>query len=85
MKTVSVELKKKPDERVEYGIAIINPYGGIWTGEIFDDVAKAQAYLKNYWKGQEKPEIEKFSFAPAIQTTKIVPVEEKFVALKVEE
>ncbi len=39
-----------PESYVRHGIAIINPYGGIWTDEIFQTPDEALKYLKDFWK-----------------------------------
>jgi len=53
------------------GIAIINPYGGIWTNEVFKTPEEALGYLKAYWKGVPNHDISKFRLAMAVQTTTI--------------
>jgi len=39
------------DTYVMHGLAIINPYGGVWTGEIFQTKEAAMLHLTDYWKG----------------------------------
>ena len=53
---------------VRQGIAIINPYGGIWSNEIFDTPEAALAYLKSFWRNVPNHDIGKFSLAMATQT-----------------
>lgn len=38
------------DTYTRHGLAIINPYGGVWTDEIFQTPDDALAYLKRFWK-----------------------------------
>lgn len=40
------------DTYVRNGLAIINPYGGIWTDEIFQTSDDAMKYLTEFWKGK---------------------------------
>jgi hypothetical protein len=55
------------DVRRKHGIAIINPYGGIWTDEIFDTPEAAAECLKQFWK--EAPmDLSKFKLAMATAT-----------------
>lgn len=56
---------------VRQGIAIINPYGGIWTNEIFKTPEEALAFLKSFWKGVPEHDISRFRLAMAIQTTTV--------------
>lgn len=42
-----------PDTYTRSGLAIINPYGGIWTDKIFPDAHEALKYLRDYW-GNER-------------------------------
>lgn len=34
------------------GLAIINPYGGVWTDEIFQTPEDAMNYLREFWDGK---------------------------------
>lgn len=34
------------------GLAIINPYGGVWTDEVFQTPDDAMNYLKGFWDGK---------------------------------
>lgn len=52
---------------VRNGIAIINPYGGIWTGEIFQTPEEAHAYLTQFWKNTSN-DLSRFKLAIATQT-----------------
>jgi hypothetical protein len=45
------------------GLAIVNPYGGIWTRQLFDTPEAAIKYLRTYWG--EKEDISRFKLAPA--------------------
>jgi hypothetical protein len=55
------------DERVSHGLAIINPYGGIWTDEIFEKPEDALRYLKAFWNGHNF-DASKWRLALATQT-----------------
>lgn len=37
---------------VTHGLAIINPYGGIWTPHVFQTPDEAMKYLSEFWKGK---------------------------------
>lgn len=41
------------DTYIRNGLAIINPYGGIWTDEIFQTPEDAMKYLNEFWKGKD--------------------------------
>ncbi len=34
------------------GLAIINPYGGVWTDSIFQTPEDAMKYLTGFWNGK---------------------------------
>lgn len=38
------------DTYVRNGLAIINPYGGVWCDEVFQTPEDALRYLKRFWK-----------------------------------
>ena len=48
---------------VRTGLAIINPYGGIWTDEIFQTPEEALKYLRAFW-GADK-DLSNFKLAHA--------------------
>lgn len=50
------------------GVAIINPYGGIWTDELFETVAEAREYLKSHHPNGKHSE---FKFAMAVRTIEL--------------
>lgn len=41
--------KKKPGSATAKGFGILNPYGDMWTSEIFETPAEAEAYVRTYW------------------------------------
>ena len=57
----------KRDERTSHGIAIINPYGGIWTDTLFKTPEEAAKYLRNFW-GQTPFDPSKWRLAKATAT-----------------
>lgn len=60
----------KPSETyTRIGLAIINPYGGIWTDRIFTSDEEAMRYLRDYW-GQTE-DISRFKIAPAYLEVKL--------------
>jgi len=56
---------------VANGIAIISPYGAIWTDELFETPEAAAKYLDDFWKGI-KFERKRFRLAQATTTIKVV-------------
>jgi hypothetical protein len=40
------------DIYIKNGLAIINPYGGVWTDEVFQTPEDAMKYLNEFWKGK---------------------------------
>lgn len=56
------------DPYIRQGIAIINPYGGIWTNEIFETPEAALRHLKKYWSNNESFDPSKWRLAMATQT-----------------
>lgn len=60
--------KRKGEIREDIGIAIINPYGGLWSEHLFDAPEKARQYLnENFPRGDSK----KFKLAMAVRTIEI--------------
>lgn len=58
------------DSYTRNGIAIINPYGHVWTDRIFQKPEEAVEYLRSFWK--EMPmDISKFKLAMATLTITI--------------
>lgn len=37
---------------IRNGLAIINPYGGVWADEVFQTPEAAMKYLNDFWKGK---------------------------------
>lgn len=59
----------KNEPYVSHGLAIVNPYGGVWTDKLFETPEQAVAYLKAFWpKGFEAG---KWKLAQATQTIEI--------------
>lgn len=50
------------------GIAIVGPYGNVWTDELFDTPAAAVAHLKNFWSGVDSFDLSKWSLSAAHRT-----------------
>jgi hypothetical protein len=65
---VREQRRRKGEIRDKIGIAIISPYGGIWTDEIFETADAAFAHLKEHYS---YPDTDKFKLAMAVQTTEI--------------
>lgn len=57
---------------MKQGIAIINPYGGIWTNQVFDTPEAALTYLKSLWKDVPGHDLGEFKLAMAMQTTEVI-------------
>lgn len=56
------------DTYVMHGLAIINPYGGVWTSEIFQTSDAAMKYLTDYWKGKDNDRVKEYKLAVATMT-----------------
>lgn len=69
------------DVRLKHGIAIINPYGGIWTDELFETPEAALDYLRRYWKNDFEPEKWKLAMATATITLNRSPGEPTLIPL----
>jgi len=57
----------KRDTYVRNGLAIISPYGGIWTDTIFQRPEEAMKYLNEFWKGKSE-RIKEYKLAIATLT-----------------
>lgn len=55
------------ETRTTHGLAIVNPYGGVWTDEVFETPEKALEYFKKFW-GPHAIDMDKFSLAVATKT-----------------
>lgn len=40
------------DTYTRNGLAIINPYGGVWTDQVFQTPEDALKHLNNFWNGK---------------------------------
>lgn len=50
MAKTSLAIKPElPKNYTKRGLAIIGPYGNVWTDELFEDDKQAAAYLDNFW------------------------------------
>ena len=53
------------------GLAIINPYGGIWTPKLFDTENEARKHVMDFWK--DKDAVKRgYSFRPARLTIEVL-------------
>lgn len=50
------------------GIAIVGPYGNVWSDELFETPAAAVTHLKAYWKGVETFDLSKWKLSAAHRT-----------------
>ena len=55
------------DTYVRNGLAIINPYGGVWTDKIFQSPEEAMQYLNSFWK-DGNPKLKEYKLAIATLT-----------------
>lgn len=70
------------DTYVRNGLAIINPYGGVWTDEIFQTPDDAMKYLKEFWKnGNNRFKEYKLAVATLTITLDRTPGEPTFIPL----
>lgn len=70
------------DTYVRNGLAIINPYGGVWTDEVFQTPDEAMKYLNDFWKGKND-RIREYKLAVATLTITLdrKPGEPTFIPL----
>lgn len=70
------------DVYVRNGLAIINPYGGVWTDEIFQTPEAAMKHLTGFWKGGND-RLKEYKLAVATLTTTLdrAPGEPTFIPL----
>lgn len=65
-------------ERV--GLAIINPYGGVWTDSLFESPEKAAAYLKQHYPQGDRTQFKLASARLTVEVTRPVG-EPAYIAL----
>ena len=66
---------KKPKTASNTGYGILNPYGDMWTSEIFDTPGKARGHLERFWRGNPNygpSDLDKFKIVRAKQTSSYV-------------
>jgi hypothetical protein len=70
------------DTYTRHGLAIINPYGGVWTDEIFQTPEEAMEYLNKFWKNKND-RLKEYKLAVATLTVTLdrKPGEPMFVPL----
>lgn len=70
------------DVYVRNGLAIINPYGGVWTDEVFQTPEDALKYLDQFWKG-DNARLKEYKLAVATLTITLdrTPGEPTFIPL----
>lgn len=58
------------------GFGILNPWGDLWTGTVFDNEAEARIYFDRFWSspGFEKADkdFSKYKVVPVSSTTQVV-------------
>lgn len=70
------------DTYVTHGLAIINPYGGIWTPHVFSTPDEAMKYLHDFWKGKnDRMKEYKLAVATLTVTLDRTPGEPIFIPL----
>jgi hypothetical protein len=60
------------DTSTRKGIAIISPYGGIWSNELFETAEAARRYLADYWKKTPHHDLSGYRLARATQTVTLI-------------
>jgi hypothetical protein len=64
---------KRPKSTVRKGFGILNPYGDMWTTDIFDTAEAAQRHLDDFWQGFEgKQDLARYRIVKAAQRTSFV-------------
>lgn len=73
----------KPGETyTQNGLAIINPWGGIWTPHVFQTPEEAEKYLHSFWNGKTG-RLKEYKLAVATLTVTLdrAPGEPTFIPL----
>ncbi len=64
--------QKKPKGTAREGFGILNPYGDMWTTEIFATEAEAREYVKRFWSGVRRAKPFDYRIVRARQRTTFV-------------
>jgi hypothetical protein len=64
-------MSKKPKTASREGYGILNPYGDMWSSNVFDTMDEASEYLRNFWR-KSKPgaDLSAYKIVKAKQTAK---------------
>jgi hypothetical protein len=68
-------MKEEDRTKTKTGIAIVTPYGSVWSDELFDTPAAAVAHLKDYWKGVSQFDLSKWHLSAATRTLRLNPAD----------
>lgn len=61
--------RKKPRGTSREGYGILNPYGDMWTTDIFDTVDQAHEHVRRFWNGSETGKTFRYTVVRARQHT----------------
>jgi hypothetical protein len=70
--------EKRPRANATTGWGILNPYGDVWTPEIFETPEQAQKHLEDFWKSFPGPNTDtrKFRIVKArVRVSAVYPVQ----------
>lgn len=63
---------KRPKTSSTVGYGIINPYGDMWTSEVFDTPGQAKGHLERFWQNINGTDLTKFRIVRAKQVAHYV-------------
>ena len=57
--------KRTPKATSRVGYGIVNPYGDMWTTDIFETEDSARKHLANFWRGVENQDLRRYRIVRA--------------------
>jgi hypothetical protein len=71
-------LKRKIRTANRDGYGILNPYGDMWTTEIFETPAAAEQFVRDFWRGAKDIDHSRFRVVRArVRTSFVGPLSDK--------
>lgn len=68
----AVKKKRSPKPAEAVGFGILNPYGDMWTGRVFETADEARCFLEGFWRGISKSDPNKFKIVRAIAEARYI-------------
>jgi len=65
-------MSKRPKTATITGYGILNPYGDMWTPEVFSTIGGARGHLERFWHFQPGQDLSKFKIVRARQVAHYV-------------